>query len=180
MSLSVSDRVMLHMSRFGGIQFDEFGMPYELTEDGIGSCIGKSRAHVSIELKRLQEKGLVEWRNAHVNGVSKMRKTFTLTVSGYAMLDSIKQKMINEGLTLDQISYKRLDGNKCPVPELEIAYRNLQEATEMMYSLREERRPNLGTVVDVLTDTIKILAFTNMRENGCSTKDDQKGGSKEF
>ena len=165
MSLTVSDRVMLHMSRFGGIQFNEFGMPYELTEDGIGSCIGKSRAHVSVELKNLQEKGLVEWRNAHVNGVSKKRKTFILTISGYAKLESIKKKMIEEGLTLDQVSYKRLDGDKQPVPELEIAYRNLQEATEMMYSHREEKNPNLGAVVNVLMDTLRILAFKNMREN---------------
>ena len=168
MSLTVSDRVMLHMSRFGGIQFDEFGMPYELTEDGIGSCIGKSRAHVSIELKNLQKKGLVEWRNAHVNGVSKVRKTFLLTVSGYAMLESIKQKMIDEGLTLDQVSYKRLDGNKEPVPDLEIAFRKLQDATQMMYSLREEKRPNLVPVVDVLMDTIRILAFKNLKDNGGS------------
>lgn len=165
MSLTVSDKVMLHMSRFGGIQFNEYGMPYELTEDGIGSCIGKSRAHVSVELKNLQERGLVEWRNAHVNGVSKKRKTFFLTVSGYAMLESIKQRMIEEGLTLDQISSKRLDGDKQPVPELEMAYRNLQEATEMMYSLREEKGPNLGPVVDVLIETLKTLAFKNMRDN---------------
>lgn len=166
MSLTVGDRVMLHMSRFGGIQFDEFGMPYELTEDGIGSCIGKSRAHVSIELKNLQQRGLVEWRNAHVNGVSKMRKTFLLTVSGYAELENIRQKMISEGLTLDQVSFKKLDGNKQPVAEMEMAYRNLQEVTERMYSLREEKRPNLGPVVDKLMDTLRILAFTNMRENG--------------
>ena len=165
MSLTVSDRVMLHMSRFGNIQFDEFGMPYELTEDGIGSCIGKSRAHVSIELKNLQRKGLVEWRNAHVNGVSKMRKTFILTVSGYMEIENIKKKMIEEGLTLDQVSFKRLDGDKQPIPELEMAFRNLQDATERMFSLREEKRPNLGPVVDKLTDTLKILAFSNLREN---------------
>ena len=163
MSLTVSDRVVLHMSRFGGIQFDEYGMPYELTEDGIGACIGKSRAHVSIELKNLQQKGLVEWRNAHVNGTSKMRKTFILTVLGYAKLDSIRDKMIREGLTLDQVSYKRLDGDKQPIAELEIVYRNLQAATEMMYSSREEKRPNLGPVVDILMDTLKLMAFTNMR-----------------
>ena len=166
MSLTVADRVMLHMSRFGGIQFNEFGMPYELTEDGIGSCIGKSRAHVSVELKNLQQRGLVEWRNAHVNGTSKKRKTFILTVSGYAKLESIKKKMIEEGLTLDQVSYKRLDGDKQPVPELEIAYRDLQEANEMMYSLREEKNPNLGPVVNILMDTIRTLAFKNLKDYG--------------
>ena len=123
MSLTVSDRVMLHMSRFAGIPFDEYNMPYELTEDGIGTCIGKSRAHVSIEMKRLSERGLVRWMNAHVNGSSKRRKTFYLTVEGLQMLDSIREKMIIEGLTMDQISYERLDGDKMPIPEMEIAYR---------------------------------------------------------
>ena len=82
MSLTVADRVMLHMGRFTGIPFDEFGMPYELTEDGVGACIGKSRAHVSIEMKKLSERGLVGWKSAHVNGSSKRRKTFYLTVEG--------------------------------------------------------------------------------------------------
>lgn len=165
MSLTVADRVMLHMGRFEGIQFDQYGMPYELTEAGIGSCIGKSRAHVSIELKKLQERDLVRWENAHVNGSSKKMKTFYLTLKGQMMLGTLRDKMIDEGLTLDDISYERLDGEKKPIPEMEMAYRMLYDATEKMFELKGENNPNVNYVVDKLIDTVRLLAFTKMREN---------------
>ena len=165
MSLTVADRVMLHMGRFEGIQFDQYGMPYELTESGIGSCIGKTRAHVSIELKKLYERDLVDWKNAHVNGSSKMRKTFFLTLKGRMMLGDLRDKMIEEGLTIEDISYERLDGDKRPIPEMEMAYRMLYDTTEKMFELKEENNPNVNYVVDKLIDTVRLLAFTKMREN---------------
>jgi len=100
-----------------------------------------------------------------VNGVSKKRKTFILTLKGRMMLGDLRDKMIDGGLTIEDISYERLDGDKRPIPEMEMAYRMLYDATERMFELKEENNPNVNYVVDKLIDTVRLLAFTKMREN---------------
>ena len=52
------EQVLMHLYRQHGNETD-FEMPSETTQDGIAEAIGMGRAHVSIELKRLEEKGLV-------------------------------------------------------------------------------------------------------------------------
>lgn len=41
----------------------------------------------------------------------------------------------------------------------------LYDATEKMFELKGENNPNVNYVVDKLIDTVRLLAFTKMREN---------------
>ncbi len=61
---------------------DAYEVPPEMTQDGIGSALGISRAHVALELKRLREAGKVEERMAHVATAKTRRKVYVLTPSG--------------------------------------------------------------------------------------------------
>ena len=61
---------------------DAYEVPPEMTQDGIGSALGISRAHVALELKRLRAAGKVEERMAHVATAKTRRKVYVLTPSG--------------------------------------------------------------------------------------------------
>lgn len=58
------EQVLMHLYRQHGNE-TEFEMPFETTQDGIAEAIGMGRAQVSIELKRLEEKGLVYHLRRH-------------------------------------------------------------------------------------------------------------------
>lgn len=59
------EQIMIHL--LGQLQRgDEYVMPYQTTQDGIAEAVGISRAHVSIEMKRLETKGLVTYLRRHV------------------------------------------------------------------------------------------------------------------
>ena len=62
---TVGERIVVHLSGFLR-HADAFEVPLEMTQDGIGSALGISRAHVALELKRLRVAGKVEERMAHV------------------------------------------------------------------------------------------------------------------
>ena len=50
--------------------------PWDATQDGIAAAVGIARAHVALELKRLQAKRLVEGTQAHVTGSKIRRKVY--------------------------------------------------------------------------------------------------------
>lgn len=180
MSLSVADRIVLHMGRFENYGFNKFEMPYELTQDGIGSFIGKTRAHVSIEMKKLQERDIVGWGNAHVSGLGKMRKAYYLTVKGHTVLEDLRKQMVKEGLSIEEISYGRIDKNEMPLPEMEMAYRKMMDATEEMYKIKGQTNPNTINVVDCLMDAIRLMMAANRKGMRCSVKDQEQENSKVY
>jgi DNA-binding Lrp family transcriptional regulator len=59
-------------------RYNEWSSPYIMTQDGLAEEIGISRAHVSLELKKLEKEGLVDRRYAHVkhstDGLSRTRR----------------------------------------------------------------------------------------------------------
>jgi DNA-binding MarR family transcriptional regulator len=58
------EQIMLHL--YGRIdRGNEYEMPYQTTQDGIAEAVGISRGHVSIEMKKLEEKGLVTHLQRH-------------------------------------------------------------------------------------------------------------------
>ena len=59
------EQIMIHLYRQLWRE-NGYTMPYQTTQDGIAEAIGISRAQVSIELKRLETKGLVSHLLQHV------------------------------------------------------------------------------------------------------------------
>ena len=58
------EQIMLHLYR----QLEkgnEYEMPYQTTQNGIADAIGISRGHVSLEMKKLETKGLVTHLQRH-------------------------------------------------------------------------------------------------------------------
>ena len=67
--VTVKQRIMLHLSRFPGYYpGDDYTIPFDLTQDGIASVVGITRAHVSIDLKKLIELDYVVGWQAHLKG----------------------------------------------------------------------------------------------------------------
>ncbi len=79
--LTVRDRIIVHLSAFNRYA-DEFECPEEMCQSGISMAIGKSRAHITLELNRMKEAGLVYERNARIKGAKSKRKTYLLTQAG--------------------------------------------------------------------------------------------------
>ena len=73
--VTVGERILVHLSGFLR-HVDAYEVPPDMTQDGIGSALGLSRAHVALELKRLKGKRLVEETRAHVNGNGARRKVY--------------------------------------------------------------------------------------------------------
>lgn len=88
------EQIMIHL--FGQLQRgDEYVMPYQTTQDGIAEAIGISRGQVSMEVKRLEAKGLVTYLQRHVFADGRrskgVRKCYMLEARGVlAALDLIK------------------------------------------------------------------------------------------
>lgn len=55
--------------------------PFDATQDGIAQALGKSRAHVALEIKRLKGRGLVDEARCHVKGVGARRKVYRISAS---------------------------------------------------------------------------------------------------
>jgi len=70
---------------------DSYEVPPEMTQDGIGSALGISRAHVALELKRLRAAGKVEERMAHVATAKTRRKVYVLTPSGQELARRMRE-----------------------------------------------------------------------------------------
>lgn len=70
---------------------DSYEVPPEMTQDGIGSALGISRAHVALELKRLRAAGKVEERMAHVATAKTRRKVYVLTPAGQELARRMRE-----------------------------------------------------------------------------------------
>ena len=58
------EQIMIHLYGQAG-RGNRYEMPYETTQDGIAEAIGISRGHVSVEMRKLEEKGLVTHLQRH-------------------------------------------------------------------------------------------------------------------
>ena len=66
---TIGDRLILHLYTYRSVNpEDYFNIPWELTQDGISSSLGISRAHASIELKRQKEKGTITETLVRIKG----------------------------------------------------------------------------------------------------------------
>ncbi len=87
---TVGERIVVHLSGFLR-HADAFEVPLEMTQDGIGSALGISRAHVALELKRLRSAGKVEERMAHVAAARTRRKVYSLTPAGQELARRMRE-----------------------------------------------------------------------------------------
>ncbi len=87
---TVGERIVVHLSGFLR-HMDAYEVPPEMTQDGIGSALGISRAHVALELKRLRSAGKVEERMAHVATAKTRRKVYVLTPSGQELARRMRE-----------------------------------------------------------------------------------------
>ncbi len=88
--LTVRDRIIVHLAGYTRFA-DDFECPEEMSQVGISTAIGKSRAHTTLELNRMKESNLIRERLAHVKGAKSKRKTYVLTAEALA-----KEKEITE------------------------------------------------------------------------------------
>ena len=78
-------QVLKYLAGFNPEQH-EYVAPFSLTQDGIAEGVGISRAHVSLVLKDLVGRGLVEDRLVYVVGGKRRRKVWVVTRRGLGVL----------------------------------------------------------------------------------------------
>lgn len=86
-----------------------FNIPFDLTQDGIASVLGISRAHASLELKKLKETGKVDDWLAHIRGAGSKRKAYYLLPDGLAEAELLKERFESSGVVIDTL----LDMKRC-------------------------------------------------------------------
>jgi hypothetical protein len=92
-SATIRERALLHLNRFPDVNPSElFNIPFDLTQDGIASVLGISRAHASLELKKLKETGKLDYWQAHIKGSGTKRKAYYLLPEGFAEAELLRKR----------------------------------------------------------------------------------------
>jgi len=107
---TIRERTLLHLSRFPAMNPNEqFNIPFDLTQDGIASVLGISRAHASLELKKLKELGKIDDWRAHVKGSGSKRVVYYLLPEGAKEAETVRKRIEAAGGTVDAL----LDMKRC-------------------------------------------------------------------
>lgn len=110
MDVTIRERILLHLDRFKMIDEDEvYNLPFDLTQDGIASSVGISRAHASLELKKLRQTGKVKENQVHVIGSGIRRRVYYLEPEGKTEAEHLKQKFKEAGVPVETV----LDMRRC-------------------------------------------------------------------
>lgn len=97
-SITRQDAILLHLSKYANKTPDVFDMPFGATQDGIAANIGISRAHASLELKKMIEKGQVDFIYAHTPQSPTKRRTYFLEPQGLSLVPYLKERMMRENI----------------------------------------------------------------------------------
>jgi hypothetical protein len=107
---TIRERAMLHLSRFPNMNPSEmFNVPFDLTQDGIASVLGISRAHASLELKKLEETGKAADWLAHIKGSGTKRKVYYLLPEGFSEAKMLWSRFESSGVAVEAL----LDMKRC-------------------------------------------------------------------
>ncbi|MCK5037877.1 MAG: tetratricopeptide repeat protein [Thermoplasmata archaeon] len=87
--LTVQDKIIIHLAAYQRYA-EEFECPEEVSQAGIATAIGKSRAHTTLELKALRDAELVSERVSHVRGAKSKRKVYNLTAGGIQLVQNFR------------------------------------------------------------------------------------------
>ena len=90
---TIGERIVVHLSQYRR-QGDAYVAPPEMSQGGIATALGISRAHAAIELKRAREAGRVEVRMAHVTGAPTRRKVYRLTPKGEGLARAVRNRVL--------------------------------------------------------------------------------------
>ncbi len=104
--LTVRDKIIIHLASYTRYA-DDFECPEEMSQVGISTAIGKSRAHTTLELNRMKGLDLITERLAHVKGAKSKRKTYVLSAEALA-----KEKEILENIWNLEIEIRDSDESK--------------------------------------------------------------------
>ncbi len=109
--ITIGSKILLHLSRYEKIDSTQiYDLPWDLTQDGIATSVRISRAHASIELKKLRELDRVEEHQCQIRGSrSCKRKAFFLTPIGKNTANELKNHLKDEGVDFESL----LDLKKC-------------------------------------------------------------------
>lgn len=101
----------MHLDRYKSVDStDPYNIPWDLTQDGIATSLRISRAHASIELKKLREAGKVAERQAHIKGGKVKRKVYHLTPAGSREVGRIREFAEQNGIDIGALlDLKRQD-----------------------------------------------------------------------
>lgn len=112
-NVTIRERILLHLNRFPGLGPDEiYNIPFDLTQDGIASVLGISRAHASLEMKKLREANKAEEWLAHIKSAGVKRKAYCLLPDGVREAEQLKKRFAENGLHVDSLlDMKRCDPN---------------------------------------------------------------------
>ena len=125
---TIGDRLILHLYTYRSVNpEDYFNIPWELTQDGISSSLGISRAHASIELKRQKEKGTITETLVRIKGGKVRRYAYSLTEKGLKTAMDLEDRVKAAGLDMKSL----IDFKK-------------QEPMQVLDSLRKSDRDALG------------------------------------
>jgi len=107
---TIRERALLHLNRFPNMTPSEvFNVPFDLTQDGIASVLGISRAHASLELKKLKETGKIDDWQAHIKGSGSKRRVYYILPDGVADAETLRKKLEKSGVSVDAL----LDMKRC-------------------------------------------------------------------
>ncbi len=98
--LTVQDKIIIHLSGYTRFA-DEFECPEDISQAGIAEAIGKSRAHTTLELKRLKESEMVSERLSHVKGAKVKKKVYQLSGAGVSNAMNLKKTLDDVRVNVD-------------------------------------------------------------------------------
>lgn len=101
--LSVGQKVVIHLMNHTQSTSDFYNSPWEITQDGIATALRISRAHASIELKKLKNNEMVAEEQVHVKGSKSKRKTYQLTSKGRDEYNNIKEFASANSINIDLV-----------------------------------------------------------------------------
>ena len=97
--VTVKERILLHLSKFSSVQpGQEYNVPFDITQDGIAGVTGITRAHASLDLKRLMDQGMITNWQAHQKGVRSKRLVYSITTAGLRRAELISEKLTAAGI----------------------------------------------------------------------------------
>ena len=125
--ITIGQKIVLHLMRFTTVVNQNMSAPYDLTQDGIGAVVGKRRAHVSIELKKLLDHHKAYCWKSHILGSCTKRNVYLLTEEGMREAERITRFLKINGIEPETL----LDMKRC-------------DPCEMWNSMSEEDRDTVG------------------------------------
>ena len=166
MYFTKAELVILQLNRFGNIAFEELNMPYGMTQDGIATALCISRAHASIELKKILNKGLVDVYQAHVMHRPKKINVYLLTSDGRRRANDLVRRAKEEAIdinTLFTVRPMRKALNSTPI--IMGVEAELKKSLEYIERIRQSKTPeDLYPIFLSLIEAQKLIFNKEVRE----------------